>query len=49
MELEKLNNLLFGIPMDIKEEIRELWLEYERIFTPEAKFVKQTDKMANFL
>ena len=49
MELEGLDKLLFDMPMDAKEDLRELWLEYERMSTPEAKFVKQTDKMANFL
>jgi len=49
MELEGLDKLLFSMPSDMKEEIRNLWLEYERMSTPEAKFVKQADKMANFL
>lgn len=49
MELKGLDKLLSGMPTDMKDDLRDLWLEYERMSTPEAKFVKQTDKMANFL
>ena len=48
-ELQALNKLTANLPINLKNEIRCLWLEYEKSFTKEARFVKQSDKMINFL
>lgn len=49
MELRALNKLTANLPASLKNEIKCLWLEYEKKFTKEGKFVKQADKMINFL
>ncbi len=49
MEERGLEKLIASLPEDLKEEIRDLWIEYENKITPEARFVKQADKMINFL
>ncbi len=49
MELKGLEKLLLGMPSDIKKELKDLWLEYEGMSTSESKFVKQSDKMVNFI
>jgi putative hydrolase of HD superfamily len=49
MESEGLKKLTADLPQNLKEEIEELWLEYEGMVTPESRFVKQADKMVNFL
>lgn len=49
METEGLERLISDLPVEMRDDIRGIWLEYERMSTPEAKFVKQADKMANFL
>lgn len=33
---------------DAADEVKELWLEYENNSTPEAKFVKDLDKVCIF-
>lgn len=41
---------LFGhLPERIREEIRSLWEEYESRSTPEARFVKDVDRLEAFL
>ncbi len=47
-ELKGLEKLISKLPPDLKEEMKSLWLDYEKGFTPEGKFVKQADKMINF-
>lgn len=47
-ELKGLEKLISKLPPDLKEEMKSLWLDYEKGFTPEGRFVKQADKMINF-
>jgi putative hydrolase of HD superfamily len=49
MEEKALNKLISGLPHDLKNEIMGLWLDYENGQTKEGRFVKQADKMVNFL
>lgn len=49
VELRGLNKLTANLPDNLKNEIRCLWLEYEKNFTEESRFVKQADKTINFL
>lgn len=44
-----LNRLLSDAPQEIRKEIKNLWLDYEKGLTPEGKFFKQTDRLENFL
>jgi len=48
MELRALNKLTANLPDNLKNEIKCLWLEYEKSLTKEARFVKQADKTINF-
>lgn len=48
-EEKGLNKLLLDMPTDIKKEIKNLWMDYEKGLTPEGKFFKQTDRLENFL
>jgi len=49
MEVEGLDKVLSGLPLDIAKEMKNIWLEYEKKTSSEARFVKQADKMINFL
>lgn len=44
--LEKLTSKLAP---DLKKEIRNLWLDYEKGLTSEGRFFRQTDRIENFL
>ncbi len=48
-ELKGLNKLVAKLPSNLKKEIINLWLDYERGITREARFAKQIDKMENLL
>jgi len=49
MESEALRKLINKLPSDLKNEIKNLWLDYEKGLTPEGRFVKQADKVINLL
>ncbi len=49
MELKGFEKLIFGLRPNMKKEIKSTWLEYEKKSSKEARFVKQADKMINFL
>jgi putative hydrolases of HD superfamily len=49
MELKGLEKLISSLPLETAQEIKNIWLEYEKKSSPEARFVKQADKMINFL
>ena len=49
LEMKAMNKLISGLPMNIKREIKSLWLDYERGITREGRFVKQADKTTNLL
>lgn len=49
METKALNRLIARLPKDLKIEIKNLWLDFERGLTKEGRFVKQADKVVNFL
>lgn len=40
-----LNEILAGLSDTLRTEIRDAWQEYEEAETPEARFVKQVDKL----
>lgn len=44
-----LSKLISKLPLDLRAEIRNLWLDYEKGLTKEGRFVKQVDKFENFL
>jgi len=48
IESRALDKLIANLPSNLKNEMKSLWLEYEKNFTKEARFVKQADKMINF-
>lgn len=45
VEGNALKKLLQGLPKDLRNEIYDLWLEYEERKTPELKFVQALDKL----
>ena len=47
MELRGLNKAISKLPAGLKDEIKDLWLDYENGFTKEGRFVKQADKVIN--
>jgi len=48
-ETEALEKLILRLPTDLKKEIKNLWLDYEKGLTSEGRFFHQTDRMENFL
>ncbi|MBU4274563.1 HD domain-containing protein [Patescibacteria group bacterium] len=44
-----LNKLVNDLPKDLKQEIKNLWLDYEKSLTPEGRFFKQADRLENLL
>jgi len=48
-ELEGLNKLISKLPLSLKAEIKNLWLDFEKGLTKEGRFVKQVDKVENLL
>jgi putative hydrolases of HD superfamily len=44
-EKEALEQMLAGVPAGLAADIRSAWSEYEANSTPEARFVKQVDKL----
>jgi len=48
-EEEGLKKLIKDLPLDIKREMENLWLDYEKGLTPEGRFFKQADRLENFL
>ncbi len=49
VEKQGLNKLINKLPPELKNEMKELWLDYEGKTSKEARFVKQADKVINFL
>jgi len=49
LEMKAMKKLFSQLPSDLKKEISNLWLDYEKGLTPEARFIKQADKMINLL
>ena len=49
LEKRAINKLISRLPENIKQEIKNLWLDYENGLTPEGRFVKQADKATNLL
>ena len=49
METEALTRLICKLPKELKVEIKNLWLEFSKGLTKEGRFVRQADKIANFL
>jgi len=48
-EKESLEKLTAKLPSDLKKEIKNLWLDYEKGLTSEGRFFRQTDRVENFL
>ena len=48
-EYHALSKLISKLPLDLRAEIRNLWLDYEKGLTKEGRFVKQVDKTENLL
>lgn len=44
-----LEKLVLKLPVDLRKEIRNLWIDYEKGLTPEGRFFHQADRMENFL
>lgn len=49
LEDEAIDKLTADLPSDFKEEISDLWEEYKKRITKEAKFVKQVDNITNLI
>ncbi len=49
LEQRAMKKLLSKLPPPLKAEMNSLWLDYEKGLTPEARFVKQGDKIINLL
>jgi len=48
-EEKSLDRLLKNLPVNLKKEIKSLWMDYEKGLTPEGRFFKQADRLENFL
>lgn len=48
-EKKGLEKLIAKLPPDFKDEIKNLWIDYEKGLTPEGRFFRQADRMDNFL
>jgi len=48
-ESRALEKLTLKLSPDLKAEIKNLWLDFEKGLTKEGRFVKQVDKVENFL
>lgn len=48
-ELKGLERIIYKLPPSLKAEIKNLWLDFSHGLTPEGRFVKQVDKVENFL
>lgn len=49
LEMKAMQKLISKLPPELKGEINNLWLDYERGLTPEGRFVKQADRIINLL
>lgn len=49
LESRALNKITSKLPPDLKAEIKNLWLDFEKGLTKEGRFVKQVDKVENLL
>lgn len=48
-ESRALEKLISKLPVDLKREIRNLWRDFSEGLTREGRFVRQADKIINFL
>jgi len=48
-EAKALEKLISKLPPNLKKEIKNLWLDYEKGLTSEGRFLRQADRMENFL
>ena len=48
-EKKALEKLILKLPPDLKKEIKNLWLDYEKGLTREGRFFRQMDRIENFL
>lgn len=48
-ESTALDKLILKLPPDLKFEIKSLWIDFLKGLSREARFVRQADKIANFL
>jgi len=48
-EFQALEKLVAKLPSGLKNEIKTLWIDYEKGLTPEGRFFHQTDRIENFL
>lgn len=48
-EKEGLEKLIKDLPGKLKNELKVLWLDYEKGLSPEGRFLKQTDRSENLL
>jgi putative hydrolase of HD superfamily len=48
-EKKGLEKLILNLPQDLRKEMKNLWLDYEKGLTPEGRFFKQADRVENFL
>lgn len=48
-ENKALTNLLANLPKGLKNEVKNLWLDYKKGLTPEGRFFKQINRAESFL
>jgi putative hydrolase of HD superfamily len=49
LETRGIDRLIKKLPKDLKKEMKTLWIDLQKGLTKEARFVKQADKVINFL
>lgn len=49
VEKKSLEKLIANLPDDLRKEIMDLWMEYEKGISREGRFFHQADRMENFL
>ena len=48
-EQKAIKKLIAKLPLRIRHEIMGIWLDYQKVGSPEAKFVAQVDRVENLL
>ncbi len=49
LERKAMDKLTAGLPIDLRKEMKNLWMDYENGLSREGRFVKQADKLMNLM
>ena len=47
--LDELDKLIKNLPLKLRDEVNNLWMDYENGLSKEGRFFKQTDRIESFL